>query len=81
MWGWNTIGIGVSDSAEMANYELNSCCLNASPSLAELSYGESSHWRPQELNFIPPFAQITLPVHHEASSWQSIATTPAISQS
>lgn len=35
--------------------------------------------RDQKLNFIPPFAQMTLPVVHPASGRQSIPTTPATS--
>lgn len=33
----------------------------------------------QTLNFMPPFAQMTLPVVHPASGKQSIPTTPATS--
>jgi hypothetical protein len=32
-------------------------------------------------NFIPPFAQIVLPVHQPPSDEQSIAITPAMSES
>lgn len=55
---------------------------NKPPSFATLA-ASPGFWAagtlPQTLNFMPPLAQMTLPVVHPASGKQSMPTTPATS--